>query len=198
MRVRAFGLPDVVRRLFRLSESAPSELNDTIQAIVEARAIRPWELFDEGIISFQLLRTQPAVVAEFSLIGLTGFNNPGQWLVVVEEIRAIIANQDVRLSAVPVVFNAGVVVRPRLLDARFGSATVDAPPIFSSGSNAALPGTQVDIVVPAVSPTRVMRYVIPVGLPYPGGTNILVVSSQAVNTLIATVFRGFAIPWRDR
>jgi hypothetical protein len=197
VRIRATGLPDVVRRLFRLSETPPNELAEQIQATVEARAIRPWEDFDEGIVRWCITVSQPGVVAEFSLIGLTGFNSPGQWLVVVDRIKSWSgANASIRLSGVPVVFNGGVISRPRLLDARWGSALVDAPPIFTRGSNAAQPGTAIDATI--VQQDGVQPIIIPVGLPYPGGSNILVVSSLALNTAIDVTMQGRAIPWRER
>lgn len=201
MRIRAFGPGEVLRRLFRLAESSPEDLAEMIQGVTEARAIRPWELFDEGIISWQIVANRQLLAGEFSMIGLAGFNNPGQWLVVVEEIRPTTASNIivVRLSAAAVVFNNAAIVRPRLRDARFGNALVDAPLIMTTGTNVATFGTRIDQLNPAQPPARLVNpIVLPFGLPAGGSANILVLQSDLVNQSIDVVLSGLAIPWRDR
>jgi len=201
MLIRAFGPSEVLRRLFKLAQTAPEELAPVLQAVAEARAVRPWELFDEGIVSWQIFTTRAAFVAEFSMIGLTGFNNPGQWLVLVEEIRPLpgSGNIEIRLSGAAVVFNNAAIVRAKYRDARAGNALTDAPPIFTAGTNAALVGSVMDEVAPNVAPGWSRSpFILPFGLPVGGTANILYVASTATNTALRVMFRGLAIPWRDR
>ena len=42
----------VVRRLLELQQTLPTESEEKVRVVAELRALRPWELFDEGIISW--------------------------------------------------------------------------------------------------------------------------------------------------
>lgn len=147
------GLGGVLRRLTgqRLG-GTPQTLLANYQPVLEARALRIWEDFDEGILLWSFWTTSGAVVAQFSFVQIALGAAPPGTLYTVDSIATDVV-ADVRTASAPIA-RVGI-VRPA--DTRWSPGTGALPPNPEAaiGSNAVVTGGQFSrVIVPGLETTR--------------------------------------------
>ena len=126
----AVGVRKVVAGVADVRDRLPVDVADHFQPVIEARALRPWELLDEGIESFGVGTTVAAVAAEFG--GFAVLPRDG-YFTVVTFLRADAAGTySLRLSVGNPFAGGGVVSAVSATDTRI------LPPGAQFGSGAAL------------------------------------------------------------
>lgn len=196
---RATGPLDVIKGINDIRQGGLYGISRSIQPVMEARAIRPWELVLEGIRPWGRRNGQAAVLAEFGMVAVgLAAGLPKGSVLVVDRIRAE------PTAAGPLLFvSTRAVMEATLatavttvpLDGRLGLSTDPAVEILA-GSDPANQGTQLaklDLTVPGAQ----WDYPITVGYQKDGlaGASDLfvVVEGSVVNQLITVEFAGKVI-----
>jgi hypothetical protein len=199
---RATGLLEVIKQLFDIRQGGLYGVGRSIQPVMEARAIRPWEYVLEGIRPFGRRTSVGAIPGEFSGVAIgVAASQPRGTLVVITRVRcrAGAANSaGVRISTRSVMeatYATAVTTAP--LDGRIGTQTDPAVEIIT-GSDPALQGPDVSELNDDVAGTK-GDYITPIVLAYQreqaGATDLFVnVQGTVVNQpLVGVEFSGLVI-----
>lgn len=155
MRFFKRGPVEVIRKLYDIRDTLPTDVDIQLTASAEVRALRPWEEFDEGIIRWQLRAFVAAAGALFGGIQIaingsgpnftTADAVPRGSLLIIDEIKNAAANA-IRLyiganstgliSSTPADYT----------DARWGPRTAIPPVLAVSGTNGAISGDEINYV----------------------------------------------------
>lgn len=186
----------VAERVLGLTgQPLPSEILERVQLSLEARAIRPWEYFDEVITPFLGRAGSPAVAAEFSYSRLSP--------------RAPANKRGDLVAVTKVWINSTVATSIRTNSSGIPDTTAQAMPRDSrvTGFTTFLPGVDCEVGAEAASSGTILAllpagqtsfdtfFVMPVSLSLaiPSFPNFNV-WSEVVNTVLQVSFEGFYIP----
>lgn len=150
------GPSQVVRAVFDIRDTMPFGIRPDFQPVAEARAIRPWEEFDETIQRWGVDVTIAAVAGEFGTLAVIPPDPAGGFPLAegtISVIDRIVVTSNARLTigttADFAAAGLGVVASPRSLDSRWGLNQV--PLNVASGTHVAQVGTQCGVILPAIA-----------------------------------------------
>lgn len=199
---------DVVRQLLGLQQTLPTETEEKLRVTMEARAVRPWEEFDEGIIGWWQHVLQPAVVGQFSGVFLgvgseAGLSPAPRTRIVVLDSVAVddnAADYQIRRSE-GTTLGAGATLNAVPTDSRWGGSAVALQSVFlGRGSGAALDGALVEIFGNGASalprtPLASLPLIVHGGdAPQP----LILVYKATVNTALSVTLRGRLVNLRQK
>ena len=154
---------EVVRKLLDVRDSMITDSEQQLGVSVEARAIRTWEEFDEGIIRWAATIIQGAVIGEFSG-AITTVNGAGDNFVAADRVpRGTVLTLDEifngSATSIDVRIGANVTglvtdLAAEYTDARWGPRGALPPVRIKTGSNAVRTGDVIDLLI---NGTRVQR-----------------------------------------
>lgn len=176
IRLFRFGPRQVINQLLGARDALFTEARQELQIVSEARALRPWEEFDEQVFRWWFQVTIPLVAAQQPVVQLNGLDVPAQlppgslWTIDTamfaagQSVRVAVACQDSAAWDTPGTQPAGPVWR----DQRIAPSAARVPLVIRSGNDVNPGGTNVADLSGAVEWELGFVGANAVGVPVPG------------------------------